>query len=137
MYDTIISEYLCDHCGEPLTTGAIHAKMMEWKRRAQSAEAQRDHLAASIDEATAALDGPIIDTDHEVYDPEFQDFFALTINAPDRIDRIKQLRDMFDHQRRLLTRALRKAKDAHDMLAHQDRKIAHGCTDAYCPECDA
>lgn len=36
----------------------------------------------------------------------------------------------------LLSNLSRRALNAEKTLAHQDRKAAHGCTDAYCQICD-
>ena len=36
----------------------------------------------------------------------------------------------------IIQRLAHRANSAEAALSHIDRKIQHGCTDAYCPECD-
>jgi hypothetical protein len=41
-----------------------------------------------------------------------------------------------DHLARLLLCSIEETKIARDELRHLGQKVAHGCTDAFCPECD-
>lgn len=71
--------------------------------------------------------------------PLYQDFYALC--EPDEIPEAPcgNCEPCFfgrDHLARLLLCSLEETKTARDELRHLGRKVAHGCTDAFCQECD-